>query len=97
MGHLGHTTGELHEIMMEVWYVQDGQAHRNHYTDEAGLGQSEDQPSQHPQAFNGGGFGVSDRLWLINCLQNTASIMGEPRIAMLELLDFLMPAGKMSR
>ena len=26
-GHLGHTTGELHEIMMEVWYMQDGHQH----------------------------------------------------------------------
>ena len=41
-------------------------------------------------------FGASDRLWLINWWQKSASPMGEPKISMFGLLDFLMPAGKMS-
>ena len=43
--------------MMEMEYVQDGQADRNCRTDGAGLDQTEDQPSQHLQALSGG-FGL---------------------------------------
>ena len=39
---------------------------------------------------------ASDRLRLINWWQKSASLMGEPKISMFGLLDFLMPAGKMS-
>ena len=41
-------------------------------------------------------YWASDCLWLINWWQKLAFPMGEPSISMLGLLDFLMPAGKMS-
>ena len=55
--HLGHTTGGLPQIMMEVWYVRGGRAGRNHHTYGAGLVQPVDPPSQHSQSLTGG-FGL---------------------------------------
>ena len=41
-------------------------------------------------------FWASDRFRLINWWQKSASPMGEPNISMFGLLDFSMPAGKIS-